>query len=208
MRVASIARWLGTVVLIAFPGHMVMFAQLAKAQSSPKSPPAPREINSGPLVWVSSDVNPQTVFWVQGRFVPLDDPKHQGDADVATILCSIRERECLVIDSTITFGYIEQAWIQEFKPVSWNQSGLVAASRSLDGCTDETLRVRFNPLSVLVVNSPVLPMSKACKGWNDASDKLAGKKGETLKDQTEQDVLVPTRSFLPAQDFVPPKPTP
>jgi hypothetical protein len=42
--------------------------------------------NSGPLAWTTSDVNPKTVFWIQGRFVPVDDTNHQSDAEVATIL--------------------------------------------------------------------------------------------------------------------------
>jgi hypothetical protein len=157
-------------------------------------------LNSGPLAWVSSDVNPKTVFWIQGRFVPVDDTNHQGDADVATILCSIREYECLEIDSTSPFVRAEQVWIQDFKPVSWDNSQIVATSRSLDGCTDEILKIRLSPPSVTLINSPVLPMSGNCKKVNDAWDKLMGKRGSTIAAQMEQDKLVPTRGLLPFQD--------
>ena len=122
----------------------------AVGSAQPKKPDKvrPSDINldnSGPLAWITSDVNPKTVFWIQGRFVPVDDTNHQGDADVATILCSIREYECLEIDSTSPFVQSEQVWIEDFKPVNWDDSGILATTRSLDGCTDETLRIRFSP---------------------------------------------------------------
>ncbi|MHB1673060.1 MAG: hypothetical protein ACYCSP_02305 [Acidobacteriaceae bacterium] len=158
--------------------------------------------NSGPLTLVNSDVNPRTVFWIQGRFVPVDDPNHQGDAEVVTILCSIREQECLEIDSTnpLKFARGEQAWIEDFKPVNWDNTGILAATRSLDGCTDETLRIRFAQPSVVLINSPVLPMSENCKKINDSWDKLMGKRGSTIAEQTEQDELVPTRGLFSNQD--------
>jgi hypothetical protein len=156
--------------------------------------------NSGPLTWISSDVNPKTVFWIQGRFVPVDDPKYQGDAEVATILCSIREYECVELQGTSPFVHHEELWIQDFKPVSWNKSEIMATSRSLDGCTDETLKIHFAPASVTLINSPVLPMSESCKKANHAWDTLTGKKGSGLNAQTEQDMLVPTRGIMPFQD--------
>ncbi|MGB8115483.1 MAG: hypothetical protein WCF22_17000 [Candidatus Sulfotelmatobacter sp.] len=156
--------------------------------------------DSGPLAWVSSDINPKTVFWVQGRFVPVDDANHEGDAEVATILCSPREYECLVIDSTSPFVRAEQVWIDELKPVSWDSSGIMATSRSLDGCTDETLKIHFSPPSVVLINSPVLPMSGNCKKVNDAWDTLTGKRGSAITGQMEQSTLVPTRGLVPFQD--------
>jgi hypothetical protein len=182
----------GFLLVMAFPGG----AQTAKPSASSVD-----KRNSGPLAWVSSDVNPKTVFWIQGRFVPVDDPKYEGTgAEVATIVCLIREHECLEIDSTSDFANMEQAWIEEFKPVTWDGTGVIATGRSLDGCTDETLRVHFNKPSVVIVNSPVLPMPERCKDMNKAMDTLAGKKGLTLKGQMGQDMLVPTRAFMPFQD--------
>jgi hypothetical protein len=35
--------------------------------------PKAQQRNSGPLTFVHSDVNPKTLFWIQGRFVPVDD---------------------------------------------------------------------------------------------------------------------------------------
>jgi hypothetical protein len=158
--------------------------------------------NSGPLAWVSSDINPKTVFWIQGRFVPIDDPNHQGDAQVVTILCSFREYECFDIESTSPFVRGEQVWIEDFKPVNWDHDGILATTRSIDGCTDETLKIRFSPASVVEINSPVLPMSANCKKINDSWDKLVGKGGSTTAAQMEQDELVPTRGLLPFQDLV------
>ncbi len=174
-----------------------------RTQTAQKSNPA-RERNSGPLAWVSSDNNPKTVFWIQGRFVPVNDANFQGDADVVTILCSIRENECLEFDSTSPFVQAEQVWIQEFKPLSWDSSEITATSRSPDGCTDETLKIRFSPPSVVLINSPVLPMSDHCKKLNSAMDQLGGKGGSTLALQMEQDELVPTRGLFTFQDSVPP----
>lgn len=160
------------------------------------------DTNSGPLTWISSDMNPKTVFWIQGRFVPVDDPQMGSKgAEVATIFCSVRENECLEMDSTIEFANEEQTWIEEFKPATWDKDGIMATGRSLDGCTDETLKVHFRPPSVVIVNSPVLPMSERCKSMNNAMDNLAGKHGLTLKGQLEQDMLVPTRGLLPFQDI-------
>lgn len=159
-----------------------------------------QEKNSGPLSFVSSDVNPKTVFWIQGRFVPVDDPKSQGDPDVATIFCSAREYECLEIDGTASLQ-MEEAWIEDFKVISWAKNGIVAAGRSLDGCTDETLKIGFVQPSVIIINSPVLPMSENCKWTNRAWDKLMNEKGRGFKAQTEQDMLVPTRGPIPFQDW-------
>ncbi len=159
--------------------------------------------NSGPLVWVGSDTNPKTVFWIQGRFVPVNDAAFQGDAEVVTILCSFREYECLEIDSTSPFVRGEQVFIQDFKPVSWDNTGILATSRSLDNCTDETLKIRFSPPSVILINSPVLPMSESCRKINAAWDKFVGKKGSMMAGQMEQDVLVPTRGTVPFEDVSP-----
>ncbi len=169
---------------------------------SPAVKPAPKayQRNSGPLAFVASDVNPKTVFWIQGRFVPVDNLSYQGNAEVVTILCSIRESECLEVDSENTFPHAEEAWIQEFKVVNWDKGGILATSRSLDHCTDETLKIRYSPPSVGLINSPALPMSERCKNANHAWDKLVGKKGAALKGQVEQDMLVPTRGLLPFQD--------
>lgn len=179
----------------------------AVGSAQPKKPDKARPSgirlhNSGPLAWVTSDVNPKTVFWIQGRFVPVDDTNHQGDADVATILCSIREYECLEIDSTnpLKFARGEQVWIEDFKPVKWDNNGILATTRSLDGCTDETLKIRFSPPAVILINSPVLPMSENCKKINDSWDKLMSKRGSTIAAQMEQDKLVPTRGLLPFDD--------
>lgn len=158
-----------------------------------------QEKNSGPLSFVSSDVNPKTLFWIQGRFVPVNDPKSQGDPDVATIFCSAREYECLEIDGTASLQ-MEQVWIEDFKVISWAKDGIVAGGRSLDGCTDETLKIGLVQPSVVIINSPVLPMSENCKKTNAAWDKLLSEKGQGLKAQTEQDMLVPTRGLLPFQD--------
>lgn len=179
---------------------MRKFALLATVVAFIGLPARAQDKNSGPLTWISSDVNPKTVFWIQGRFVPVDDPKYQGDAEVATILCSIREYECMELEGTSPFVRQEEVWIQDFKPVSWNKNEIVAASRSLDGCTDETLKIRLAPASVILINSPVLPMSESCKKANHAWDRLTGKKGSGLNAQTEQDMLVPTRGLLPFQD--------
>lgn len=170
-------------------------------QPSQQATPGERQKSgSGPLAWTASNVSPKTVFWIQGRFVPIDDTNYQGDAEVATILCSIREYECIEIDGTSPFADSEQTWIQEFKPLSWDNSEIVAVSRSLDGCTDETLKIHLSPPSVVLINSPVLPMSGDCKKYNDSWDKLAGKRGGTLATQMEQDELVPTRGLFPFQD--------
>jgi hypothetical protein len=135
-------------------------------------------------------LNPRTLFWIQGRFVPVgdskDDPQDDG-AQVATILCSVRDNECLEIDSTY-WGQVEQAWIDEFKVASWNSSGILAMTRLAGGCADRILKIRFSPPSVVSVNSPVLPMSDFCKKMNNM----------------EQDELVPTRSPVPFQDYCSP----
>ena len=172
---------LATVLLLAMPAHG-------------------QRRGSGPLSWVSSDLNPKTVFWIQGRFVPVADSKYEGDAEVVTMFCSIREHECLEFDGTSPFAQSEEVWIQDFKPINWDNKGIVADSRSPDGCTDETLRIRFAPPSVVLVNSPVLPLSEQCKQTNKAWDKLLDKDGAGLKAQVEQDMLVPTRGLLPNQD--------
>lgn len=119
--------------------------------------------SSGPLAWISSDINPKTVFWIQGRFVPVGDSNDQGDPEVVTVLCSLRENECFEIDSENPFDRSEQVWIEDFKPASWDNIGILATTRSLDGCTDETLKIRFSPPSVVLINSPALPMSENCK---------------------------------------------
>jgi len=155
---------------------------------------------SGPLTFVRSDVNSKTVFWIQGRWVPIDDPKHQGNAEVVTVVCLVREYECIDLDSDTLGADGEQAWVQEYKVVNWDNDGISATSRSLDGCTDVTLKIRFEPPTVTAVNSPVLPMSERCRKANDAWDKLTGTKGGTLKDQMEQDMLVPTRGLVSFQD--------
>lgn len=162
-----------------------------------------QERSSGPLAFVQSDVRPKTIFWIQGRFVPVDSPNYQGNAEVATVVCLMREYECLELDGETELAATEQVWVQEFKPVSWDSHGILATSRSLDGCTDEALKIRFTPASVVLINSPVLPMPKRCKGLNEAMDKLVGKEGQTIKAQLEQDVLVPTRGLLPFQDVNP-----
>ncbi|HEX4064750.1 MAG TPA: hypothetical protein VHZ09_01910 [Acidobacteriaceae bacterium] len=179
----------------------------AQEKNPDKTQAADVQHSSGPLAWVSSDVNPKTVFWIQGRFVQVDDATSQGDAEVATILCSVRDYECLEIDGEIPFAHEEQVWIEDFKPVSWDSSGILATTRSLDGCTDETLKIRFSPVSVVVINSPVLPMSERCKKINQAWDKLSGypahgaaKGGSAIAAQTEEDELVPTRGLFPSQD--------
>lgn len=160
-----------------------------------------RKKDSGPLTWISSDVNPRTVFWIQGRFVPVGDSEYQGDAEVVTILCSIHDNECLQIEGTSPGGGgMEQVWIEEFKAASWDSSGILASGRSLDGCTDETLKIRFSPPSVVMVNSPVLPMSDSCREVNSGMDKIMGKTGWTITNQMEQDELVPTRALLPWAD--------
>jgi hypothetical protein len=159
-----------------------------------------RKHDSGPLAWVGSDINPKTVFWIQGRFVAVDGANHEGDAEVATILCSPLEYECLVIDSTSPLVRAEQVWIDEFKPISWDSGGIMATSRSLDGCTDETLKIHFSPPSVLIINSPVLPMSGNCKKVNGSWDTLVGKKRSAITGQMEQSTLVPTRGLVPFQD--------
>ncbi len=156
--------------------------------------------SSGPLAWVSSDINPKTVFWIQGRFVPVGDSNDQGDAEVVTVLCSLRENECLEIDSENPFDRSEQVWIEDFKPASWDNTGILATTRSLDGCTDETLKIRFSPPSVVLINSPVLPMSENCKKVNNSWDTLLRKRGSGIAAQMEEDMLVPTRGLLPFQD--------
>jgi hypothetical protein len=159
---------------------------------------------SAPLAWIRSDLNPETVFFVQGRFVPVDDPKFQGDAAVVTILCTIREYECFELDSEVVHSNVEDVWTQEFKPTTWDKDGIAASYTSIDGCTDETLKIRFNPLSVIAINSPVLPMSKDCQKINSSWDRLIGEKGSALKGQIEQDMLVPTRGLVPFEDSAEP----
>ena len=176
-------------------------AQKAQPKTSPH---VERKNNSGPLTWVKSDVNPKTVFWIQGRWVPVENVKDKGGADVGTILCSIREQECIELDSTSPMAHGVQTWIEEYKAVHWDDNGILATGRSLDGCTDETLKIRFSPPSVVIINSPVLPMAENCKKANSAMDKLMGKSGWTVTAQMEQDELVPTRGLFPFQDWVPP----
>lgn len=161
------------------------------------------ENNSEPLAWVTSDLNPKTVFWIQGRFVPVDDSKFQGNAEVVTILCSVRENECLEFDSASPFARGEQVWIEDFKPASWDSTGILATTRSLDGCTDETLKIRFSPPSVVLINSPVLPMSESCKKVNNSWDTILRKGGSGIAAQMEEDMLVPTRGLFPFQDWDP-----
>jgi len=179
---------------------MKSFALLVAAFFAAGIPAATHTDESRPLAFVGSDLNPKSVFWIQGRFVPVDDPTFQGGPAVGTVLCSARENECLEIDGTVPFNHAEQLWVQEYKVISWDQAGIGADSRSLDGCTDGTLKIRFAPPTVTVINSPVLPISEKCKEVNDAWDKLGGKKGSALKGQMEQDMLVPTRGLFPFQD--------
>lgn len=158
---------------------------------------------SGPLKWVISDVNPKTVFWIQGRFVPVDHTSRQSDVDpaeVATILCLIRENECLEFDSTTPAVHDVMVWTDEFKPVNWDKRGILASGRSVDGCTDETLKIRFSPPSVVIINSPVLPLSERCKKINNAWDRAMNKHGSGMAAQTEEDMLVPTRGIFPFSD--------
>lgn len=178
----------------------------AQAQSPAAHAAAePQQRNSGPLTFVASDVNPKTLFWIQGRFVPVDNPNDQGDAEIVTILCSVRESECLEMDSENIFPRAEQTWVQEFKVINWGTDGILATSRSLDRCTDESLKIRFAAPSVVLINSPALPMSEVCKKANQTWDKLTGKKGNGLKAQLEEDMLVPTRGPAPFQDYTNPK---
>ena len=53
---------------------------------------------------------------------------------------------------------------------------------------------------MVLINSPVLPMSEHCKKLNGDLDKIMGKSGSTITAQMEQDVLVPTRGLFPFQD--------
>jgi hypothetical protein len=187
-----------TVLMLA-----VALALFGSAQAQTRADqhlPKAQQRNSGPLTFATSDVNPKTLFWTQGRFVPVDNPSFRGDAEVATVLCSVREFACIEVDGESELPHVEEAWVQVFKVANWDKSGILAASRSLDGCTDETLKIRFAPPSIVLVNSPVLPMSEPCKNMNNAWDKLVGKKGAVLKGQLEQDMLVPTRGFLSWQD--------
>ena len=180
---------------------MALFCASWPAQTAnPNTPGVEHKRNSGPLAWTNSDVNPKTIFWIQGRFVPVNDTNFQGDPVVVTILCSIRENECVEIESRNQFVNSEQAWIEEFKAVSWDDNGILATTRSLDGCTDETLKVHFSPPSVVLINSPVLPMSEGCKKINSAWDKVLQKKGGGIAAQMEQETLVPTRGLFPFQD--------
>lgn len=182
-------------------------AQAPKDSTRPEGAQLPSSIpngehkkDSGPLTWISSDFNPKSLFWTQGRFVPVGDRKYQGDAHVVTILCTAREYECLEIDGMSPAGNMEQVWIEEFKAVTWDKDGILATGRSLDTCTDETLKIRFSPPSVVIINSPVLPMTAGCRKVNDSMDKLTGKSGGTITAQMEQDELVPTRTLLPWSD--------
>lgn len=143
---ADIAVLLLSLTVWCVPGS----AQTVKKTKPVKARSKVLQHNSGPLAWVKSDVNPKTVFWIQGRFVPVDNSNYQGDAEVATILCSIREQECLEIDSTSPMARGEQVWIEDFKPVKWDSDGILATTHSLDGCTDETLRIHFSPPSVVL----------------------------------------------------------
>lgn len=187
--------------IIPVVGLSLVMSVPCSAQATKASTSAPHERTSGPLAWISSDVNSRNVFWIQGRFVPVDNPVYRGGAEVATILCIVREHECLLMDSTNDFANEETVWTTEFKAATWDKDGITAQGRSLNGCTDETLRIHFNPPSVVIVNSPVLPMSQACKGMNRAMDNLEGTKGATLKGQMEQDMLVPTRGLFRFQDL-------
>lgn len=186
-------------VACGIPGH----AQKTHETTPNKAQRRMVRHHSAPLTWVVSDMNPKsTMFWIQGRFVPVGDANYKGDPEVATILCSVREQECIEIDSTNPFAHSVQAWIEDFKAISWDKKGILATARSLDGCTDETLRVSFSPPSVVLINSPVLPMSGNCKRYNETTDKIMGKNGWTIKAQMEQDRLVPTRSPFPWSDMV------
>jgi hypothetical protein len=118
-----------------------------------------------------------------------------------TILCALREYECLEIDSESPFVRSEQVWIEDFKPVNWDKNGILAITHSFDGCTDETLKIRFSPPSVVLINSPVLPMSANCKKINNSWDALLRKRGSGISAQTEEDKLIPTRGLLPFQDM-------
>lgn len=205
---AYIAVLLVSLAVCCVPGRAQSAQKTRREKVHPKDiQPPSATLRGGPkndsrsLTWVKSDVNPKTVFWIQGRFIPVGDADYQGNADVVTILCTIRERECLEIDSTSPFAHSEQAWIDEYKAVNWEKSGILATGRSLDGCTDETLKIHFAPPSVVIVNSPVLPMSENCRKFNGITDKIAGKRGFTIKGQMEQDELVPTRAIFPWADL-------
>jgi hypothetical protein len=43
-------------------------------------------------------------------------------------------------------------------------------------------------------------MPEHCKKYNDTADKIMGKSGWTMKAQTEQDELAPTRAWFPWAD--------
>lgn len=175
-------------------------AQTAQNTTPHRAQPTIIPHNSGPLTWTLSDVNAKTVFWIQGRWVPVNDVEDKGPADVGTLLCSAREQECLEMDSTSPISHSVQAWIEEYRAVNWDKGGILATGRTLDGCTDETLKIRFSPPSVVIINSPVLPMSPNCRKTNGAMDNLMGKKGWAMTGQMEQDELVPTRTLLPWAD--------
>ena len=192
---ARIAVLLLSLAVCCVPG------QAQKANTD--TPRVEHKNNSGPLTWLKSAVNPNTVFWIQGRWVPVDNVNYQGNADVGTVLCSILEHECLEFDSTTPMAHGVQTWIEEYKAVTWDHDGILATGRSLDGCTDETLKIRFSPPSVVIINSPVLPMPENCKKMNSAMDKLMGKSGWTTTGQMEQDELVPTRGLFSFQDWRP-----
>jgi len=188
---------------IALPARKSLLQSciLSVALLAPLASPAAQHRAARPLSFTNSDINPKNVFWIQGRFVPVDDPKLQADPQVETILCLSRELECLLIEGSPVLSHGEQVWVQEFKVMSWENEGIVAASRSLDGCTDETLKIRFAQPSAVLINSPVLPMSTGCKKANNAWDTLAGKKGSTLRAQMDQEMLVPTRGPFPWTDL-------
>lgn len=135
----------------------------------------------------------------------MNDTSHQSnsdDAEVVTILCSVREYECLEFDSTSPFSRGEQVWIDDYKPIAWDTNGVMATTHSLDGCTDETLKIRFSPPSVLLINSPVLPISARCKKIDGFWDRLMASQPSGLAAETEQYELVPTRGDIPFQDWV------
>lgn len=178
-------------------------AQVPQKRNPHKAKPSNIRRGSGPLTWITSDLDPKTVFWIQGRFVPVDHTSRRSDAapaEVATILCLIREDECLEIDSTTPAAHDVLVWTDEFKPVHWDKRGILASGRSVDGCTDETLKIRFSPPSVVIINSPVLPLSEGCKKINNAWDSAMDKHGSGMAAQTEEDMLVPTRGVFSFSD--------
>lgn len=139
----------------------------------------------------------------QGKWQYLDGG---ASGRLTWIRCEFSERECVEIDAyTLPFilhGSKHPDLVQEpailetdFRIKSLQGSSMLAQGYSLDRCTQLLLIADFKQKSLHKVVSPAMPMTPRCKKINALWDKLGGKKGEALKEQNWQAILVSTELF-------------